>query len=137
MSAPKHETSLKLARKLLNKSGLVIVLLDKEWAEFAAMPYKDRELTPQNVRGIIKRTLRVKGYTATILESQFCWQPNNLMDPHNLRNTDLGRCSVTGGATFQFYRTPASKLPAQTQDRTGPARPPAQTEATRQIALPL
>ena len=48
---------------------------DSEWNEFAAFAKHGTPFTPQNIRGILKRTTREKGYALEILEEQMTPNP--------------------------------------------------------------
>ena len=48
---------------------------DSEWNEFAAFAKHGTPFTPQNIRGMLKRTTREKGYALEILEEQMTPNP--------------------------------------------------------------
>ena len=97
--------SEKTARKLLADTGLSIFMWDSEWDEFAAFAPTGSSVTPQNIRGALKRTLRVKGYVVDILEDE-------LSLPADPKPT---------GATFRFR-----KMRPEERPKTKPPAPPAQ-----------
>ena len=65
----------KAARKVLGNTGLFIFMWDSEWNEFAAFAKHGTPFTPQNIRGMLKRTTREKGYALEILEEQMTPNP--------------------------------------------------------------
>ena len=65
----------KAARKVLGDTGLFIFMWDSEWNEFAAFAKHGTPFTPQNIRGMLKRTTREKGYALEILEEQMTPNP--------------------------------------------------------------
>ena len=87
--------SERIARKVLDKSGLSIFMWGSEWTEFAAFAQEKSGITPQNIRGLLKRMLREKGYQLEILEAE-------LTLPADTEPT---------GVTFRFAKMPADQLP--------------------------
>ncbi len=83
------------ARKVLADTGLTVFMWDSECDEFAALAPKGSTVTPQNIRGALKRTLRDKGYAIEILEDE-------LTLPADTKPT---------GVTFRFHKLDASELP--------------------------
>ena len=65
----------KEARKILGDTGLFIFMWDSEWNEFAAFAKDGTPFTPQNIRGMLKRTTKEKGYALEILEEQMTPNP--------------------------------------------------------------
>ena len=72
----------KAARKVLGNTGLFIFMWDSEWNEFAAFAKHGTPFTPQNIRGILKRTTREKGYALEILEEQMTPNPGGEQVAH-------------------------------------------------------
>ena len=52
--------TIKEIRVVMDDTGLFLIPWDKEWDEFAAFRPKGSNLTPQNIRGALKRTARAK-----------------------------------------------------------------------------
>ena len=99
--------SERIARKVLDKSGLSIFMWDSEWTEFAAFAREGAGITPQNIRGLLKRMLREKGYQLEILEAE-------LTLPADTEPT---------GVTFRFAKMPADQLPQEKKVKVQPAPP--------------
>ena len=68
MPSFEYSTDRKLARKLLQQTGYLVMMWDPEWCEFAAFAPADSQLTSQNMRGAIKRIMRANNYAVDILE---------------------------------------------------------------------
>ena len=97
----------KAARKVLGNTGLFIFMWDSEWTEFAAFAQEKSGITPQNIRGLLKRMLREKGYQLEILEAE-------LTLPADTEPT---------GVTFRFAKMPADQLPQEKKVKVEPAPP--------------
>ena len=117
----------KAARKILGGTGLLIMMWDSEWDEFAAFAKAGSPFTPQNIRGMLKRTTREKGYALEILEDE--------MSP------------VRGGeqvaVTFRFRKLHTSEIPPPRKEKVRPPLIPpmapryAPINRTRQLQLEL
>ena len=98
----------KAARKVLGDTGLFIFMWDSEWNEFAAFAKHGTPFTPQNIRGMLKRTTREKGYALEILEEQMTPNPGG----------------EQVAVTFRFRKLHTSE------------KPPPRKEKLRQVEIP-
>ena len=117
----------KAARKVLADTGLFIFMWDSEWNEFAAFAKHGTPVTPQNIRGMLKRTTREKGYALEILEDAITPNP--------------GGKQVA--VTFRFRKFHASEKPPPRKEKLRepmiPSMAPryAPIDRTRQLQLEL
>ena len=117
----------KAARKVLGNTGLFIFMWDSEWNEFAAFAKHGTPFTPQNIRGILKRTTREKGYALEILEEQMTPNPGG----------------EQVAVTFRFRKLHTSEKPPPRKEKLRrveiPAMAPryAPIDRTRQLQLEL
>ena len=117
----------KAARKVLGDTGLFIFMWDSEWNEFAAFAKHGTPFTPQNIRGMLKRTTREKGYALEILEEQMTPNPGG----------------EQVAVTFRFRKLAASEQPPPRKEKVRPPLIPAMApryapiDRTKQLHLEL
>ena len=117
----------KAARKALEDTGLLIMMWDSEWNEFAAFTKAGSPFTPQNIRGMLKRTTREKGYALEILEEQMTPNPGG----------------EQVAVTFRFRKLHTSEIPPPRKEKVLPPLIPAMApryapiDRTKQLQLEL
>ena len=117
----------KAARKALEDTGLLIMMWDSEWNEFAAFTKAGSPFTPQNIRGMLKRETKKKGYALEILEEEMSPNP--------------GGQQVA--VTFRFRKLHSSEKPPPRKEKVHRVQIPAMApryapiDRTRQLQLEL
>ena len=101
MSRPQYILCPKTAKLAVgDRQDVYIDLWDNDWKEYGIFPHPGAKLTTANLRGMVRRNMRLHGYKAEILEDEV---------PNHADNRDTG-------VTFRFYKLTRDELPPDQRD---------------------